>query len=112
MSIRTLIERALQEARSEFEVVITNKIAAVMGDIENARAAAAPKAAAAAASPAPRRGRRGRRRGAVAAAPRAAAPAKRGRRAKGPYASKDHLNDLRAKILGVFTPGATLKRSD
>ena len=94
MSIRKLIEQALEEARDEFAAIIARKVAEVMGDIEGparkARAAASTKVA-------PRTAKR-----------TGPAHARAGKRTRAP---QRHMEELRAKVMAALESGKTMKRA-
>lgn len=93
MSIRKLIERALEEARDEFAAIIARKVAEVMGDVEvPARKARASKSSGA---------RAGKR-------PPSTKHARPGKRTRAP---RRHMAELRGKVLAALERGAAMKRS-
>jgi hypothetical protein len=95
VSIRKLIERALEEARDEFAAIIARKVAEVMGDVEvPARKGRPPKSASA-----PR------------ASKRRATPVAHARPGKRTRAPQKHMEELRARVLAALESGKTMKRS-
>lgn len=63
MNIRMLIQRAIEEARAEFESIVTRRLAELMGDVPSTGAKKASPAKAKAAAPAAKRGAAARTRG-------------------------------------------------
>ncbi|MFI5300841.1 MAG: hypothetical protein ACHREM_22395 [Polyangiales bacterium] len=69
MNIRMLIQRAIEEARAEFESIVARRLAELMGDAPSSSARKAPSSKAKAAPPAKRGPRPGRRAPRVTLAP-------------------------------------------
>jgi hypothetical protein len=97
MSIRRLIEQALNEARDEFAEIVQRKLEALMGDAESA-------------SKAPRPARRVSAKTSSAKTP-SAKVGTGGARERRKRAPESHMAELRAKILGAMPAGESLKRS-
>lgn len=95
MSIRKLIEQALEEARDEFAAIITRKLSALMGDA----ALGAPKKKRDVSAPAKRPGRR---------SPAGGSPRTADKRTRAP---KQQMAALRERVLGALGGGSPMKRA-
>src|SRR4051812_48200454 len=95
MNFRTLIEKAMHEARDEFAAIVAQKLDALMGGTGSAPARRGP----------------GRPPKATSAQVESSRRPSKGRRGKQGRAAPDHMAHLQEKVLHAMTPGEAMKKS-